>query len=217
MLFHQIQRVKKNILPFACIGLFLGIVIGKASWFRSFAWINDFLVYANISTRYPDSGQVLFFRHFDTGLLTYLLITIFLFSGLSRIILGRREKGPEHPGVIRTLEGFGSLLAIAWLGLILGIGLPTLIYQGFGSFVSFVLNAVHPLLFLVEVGLCTRFLSSRALSKVQGLMGRSAAPRVGTRLEGVVVLALGILMVTFQDRYLSAIASLTSSINSLLS
>ena len=57
----QIKRVRENILPFVYIGMFIGIVIGKASLFRRIDWLNDYLLYAKIDTYYPDSGQIVFF------------------------------------------------------------------------------------------------------------------------------------------------------------
>jgi hypothetical protein len=204
----QIKRVKANLLPFAIIGLLIGMIIGKASWFRSFGWISDYLKYAEINTRYPDSGQIIFLNHFDAGLLTLLLAAMFVFAGFTRLFLGAKEREHEEGGFTQALENFGSLLSVAWIGLILGIAIPTLIFQGLGSFVRFFLYIVYPLLFLIEVSLCTAFLSSNGLDKIQQLGGK-----FGVRLEGLVLVAMGVLVLTYMNEYLSAIGSFFRWVN----
>ena len=214
---NQIQRVKENILPFIFIGLFVGVVIGKASWFRSFAWVNDYLNYAGIDTRYPDSGQSLFFNHFGPATLTFLLVAMFAFSGIYRIALGVREKGPkERKGFNQSLESIGSLLAIAWLGLILGIMLPTLVFQGFASFITFFVNVSYPLVFLVEVNIGAAFLSGNTLKKVHDLAGGYHREMLATRAEGIVLLSPSIIMITYQQKHLDTIKSFTVWIKSML-
>ena len=88
MLKTMILRVVNRILPFICMGLLLGIVIGKSSWLRSFGWVNDYLRYARINTHYVDSGQTIFLDHFDARILMYLLIAIFVTASLQRVFLG---------------------------------------------------------------------------------------------------------------------------------
>ena len=213
----QVERVKDNILPFACIGLVVGMVIGKASWFRSFGSINNYFNYSVIDTYYPDSGQTLFFNHFDPNTLTFLLIAIFAFSAISRLVFGIREKFPEEGrGNIRTLENFGSLLAIAWLGLIVGISLPTLIFQGVTSSLKFLVYISYPLLFLIEVKICTAFLSGKSLYKVHELAGGYHKHKLGVRAEGLVLLGMSALMLTYHDRQSEAIRSFTHWIRSML-
>lgn len=212
-----IQRVKNNILPFVFMGLFVGIVIGKASWFRRFGWINDYLNYAGINTHYPDSGQLLFFNHFGPATLTFLLIAMFAFSGIYRIALGVREKNfRDSKGFNHTLESFGSLLAIAWLGLILGITLPTLIFQGFTSFIVFLVNVSYPLVFLVEANICVAFLSGDILKKVYDLAGGYARENLAIRAEGIVLLSLSMIMITFQQKHLDTIKSFTLWVKTML-
>lgn len=212
-----IQRVKNNILPFVLMGLFVGIVIGKASWFRSFGWINDYLKYAEIDTYYPDSGQILFFNHFGPDALTFLLVAIFAFSGIGRIVLGVREKGPEYnEGIVQSLENFGSLLAIAWLGLILGITLPILLFQGFASCITFFVFVAYPLVFLVEVNICTAFLSGDTLMKVNDLAAKYHKTNLGIRAEGLFLLSVAILALTYEDKHTDTIRSFTLWIRSML-
>ena len=213
----QVERVKDNIIPFAFIGLLVGIVIGKASLFRGFRPLNNYFNYAVIDTHYPDSGQNLFFNHFNPDTLTLLLVVMFALAAISRLFLGTRENFSEDgEGNTRTLENFGSLLAIAWMGLILGISLPALIFQGFGSSIKFLVYIAYPLLFLIEVKICTAFLSGKSLYKVHELAGGYKKHKLGVRAEGLVILVLTALMLTYHDRHSEAVRSLTQWIKSML-
>ena len=214
---NQIQRVKNNILPYIFIGLFVGIIIGKASWFRSFGWINSYLKYAGIDTYYPDSGQILFFNHFGPDTLTFLLVAIFAFSGIGRIVLGVREKDPKNTsGIVQSLENFGSLLAIAWLGLILGMTLPVLIFQGFASCIAIFVSVFYPLIFLIEVNVCTGFLTGDTLGKLHDSIERYNRANLGVRAEGLCILGLAILALTYEDKHTDIIRSFTLWIRSIL-
>jgi hypothetical protein len=211
------QRVINNILPFVFMGLIVGNVIGNASWLRGVGWINDFLNYADINTYYPDSGQSLFLDHFGPATLTFLLIAMIAFAGIHRIGFGSRERNSrDTKGFSHTLESFGSLLAIAWLGLILGIALPVLILQGFTKFMVFFLNVSYPLVFLVEVVICVAFLSSAFLKKVHSLAGGFGPQSLVIRVEGIVLLLLSAVMLAFQQKHQDLIYSFTYWVKSFL-
>jgi hypothetical protein len=212
-----LHKVKNNILPFVFIGLIVGIVIGKASMFRGVGFINDFLNYADINTYFPDSGQSLFLNHFGPASLTFLLIAMIAFAGIHRIVFGSREKNSrDNGGFSHTLDTFGSLLAIAWLGLIVGIGLPALIFQGYVRFTVFFLNVSYPLVFLVEAMICTALLSSPFLKKVHSMAGGFGPQSLVVRVEGVVLLLLSAVMLTFQENHLDLIDSFTDWVKSFL-
>ena len=214
---HQIDRVKENMLPFAGIGLFIGILAGKASWFRSVPWLNDYFVYAGINTYHADSGQTLFLSYFDSDPLTFFLIAIFAYSALSRVIFGVDEKGPRNcRGIVRAVENFGSMLAIAWLGLIVGIMVPTFIFQGVVSGITFSVHAVYPLVFLIEVSICTAFLMSHPLYRMKDFIGRGKL-KPGVRLEGLFLLGLTIVMFTYEGKHAALVDSLVLSAKSVMS
>ena len=212
---YQLKRVKDNILPFACIGLLIGTVIGKASWFRSFPSLNNYFGYAGISTYFPDSGQIVFYNHFSPDTLTLLLVAIFGFAGITRLVLGVTERGPQdRTSIMQSLESIGALLAIAWLGLILGIMIPVFIFQSVTSGVNFLVNIFYPLIFLIEVSLCTELLSGNYLNKVRRLIGNKA--NLGIRVEGLLILGLGGLILTYQSQHADTIDSLTVWITSIV-
>lgn len=216
MLRQQIQRVRCNILPFVFIGLVIGIIIGKASWFRSISWLGDYLRYARINTYYSDSGQTILFKYFDPNVLTFLLVALFVFAGLNRFIFGRHEGDSEKVGSIsHSLENFGSLLAIAWLGLIVGIALPVLLFQNVNSCIELLVHAVYPILFLIEVSICTTFLSGNALGIFQNIFGSSRGISLGARIEGLIVLGIAATILTYENKYAAAVKSYTVWMKSL--
>ncbi|EIF41619.1 hypothetical protein DOK_17955, partial [gamma proteobacterium BDW918] len=151
---------------------------------------------------YKDSGQSIFFEHFAPNTLLYILIAIFFFSALHRTIIGAIEKPPKHnEGAIYALENFGSLLAISWLGLMIGIMGPALYYEGFASFVKFLVLAIYPVMFLVEVSLCIAFLYWEGMRKIPTYIDDRTGWKWGTRAEGAFVLLLALIMLTYHQQY----------------
>ena len=202
----MLSKVKSNILPFIIIGLVLGLVIGKASKLRGIGTINDWLNFASINTYFPDSGQRLFFNYFFPEVLTFFLVVMLALAGFHRLVRGDREKFPDDRNSnSQALDNFGSLLAIAWLGLLIGISVPVMIYEHPLRGLEFLANAAFPLVFLIEVQVCTAFISGTGLNVVYNLAGGHSRTAVSVRAEGLVlVLAAGALM-TFMEHHYQAI------------
>jgi hypothetical protein len=199
---YQIERVKENILPFFWIGIIVGIVIEKAEYLSGIDWLNSYLNYANIKIDYQTIGQKIFFEHFAPNTLMFLLVAIFFLSAVHRVFWGALEKEPkERKGIIYALENFGSLLGIAWLGLMLGIMLPALIFEGYSSFFKFLIFSTYPIVFLFEVSICTVFLYWEGLHKIPEYFDGYSKWRLGTRLEGVGILCLAILFLTYHKQH----------------
>ena len=215
MIQKQITRLKENILPFIYVGLFVGLFIGKASWFRQLGWIDDYIRFAGLRTFYPDSGQMLFFDYFNPNALTSLLVALIAISALHRMATGVHERYSKND-IGHTFELFGSLLSIAWLGLIVGIMPAVLIFQGFTTFLAFVSNAVFPLLFLLEIVVLRAFLDISRLLIVPIPFHWYREWRMGVRLDGVLILLLAGLMLAYVDWYNSRLLDFTSWVRSLI-
>lgn len=214
---YQIKRVKENILPFILIGFIVGLFIGKADFLNSINWLNLYFDYANIKIDYKDGGQKIFFEHFAPNTLMFLLVAIFVLSAAHRIFFGALEKSPkERKGIIYSLENFGSLLAIVWLGLTWGIMWPALIFEGHISFFKFLFLSVYPVLFLFEVTCCTIFLHWQGLHKIPEYIDGHRKWKVGTRLEGIAIFGLAILMLTYHEQYDTMMNSFSQWLVSLL-
>ena len=119
-------------------------------------------------------------------------------------------------GQVGEAESFGSLLAIAWLGLILGIALPVLVFQGLTKFVVFFLNVSYPLVFMVEAMICTALLSGAFLKKVHSMVGRYGPESLVIRVEGIVLLLLSTAMLTYQQNHQDLIGSFAQWVKSFL-
>ena len=141
MIKQQFNKVKNSIIPFIFIGLFLGFFIGKVSWLRSFGFVRKYLYNAQIYPNYDDCGQTLFFEYFDAKILTYILLSMFITMGLGRLVFNKINfvRGQSW---LSVLEKLGSILAIAWLGIMIGMTAPILIIQGMYSAVIFLAKGI---------------------------------------------------------------------------
>jgi hypothetical protein len=211
---NQIKRITSNVVPFVFVGLFLGLFIGKASWFRQFGLLNDFLIRARINTRYYDSGQMIFMKYFDRGSLMTMLVLLLAFAAVHRLVIGIHERRSLW-NFNQTIDRLGSYVAIAWLGLIVGITVAALINQSIAIGVIFLTNAMYPLLFLVEVVLINSILNRNGLLNLPIQNDIYQKLRVGIRLDGLVILILGGLILTYQGKYHSTIYSFTNWVRSL--
>jgi hypothetical protein len=87
--------------------------------------------------------------------------------------------------------------------------LPTLIFQGVVSCITFSVYAVYPLLFLIEVKICTAFLSGDSLYKLQVQFARFSSWKLGVRIEGLVILGMATLMLAYQAKYSAKLEAFT--------
>ncbi len=88
-------------------------------------------------------------------------------------------------------------------------------FQGVKPAVTFFLNFFYPLLFLIEVTLLSMFMSSSALSQVR-MIDRYVPGNAGTRVEGLILFSIALLIVGFQDKYFALVKTLINSIKAFL-
>ncbi|ELA8098837.1 hypothetical protein HJ201_23680 [Vibrio parahaemolyticus] len=214
---EQLDRVTSNILAFIILGLISGFIVGGKSTLESWDWLNRYFEFANVSVDYASFGSSLLSEHLAPNSLTLILIFSFFFSAVHRIIYGAVETRPEEKkGVIYSLVNFGSLLAIAWLGLMLGIFVPAVFFDGWSTGFKFLIIAVYPLLFLVEVVFCLKLLYWSGINEKPDYIEDRKQWRRRTRIEGFVVLIAAVLLFTFNDQYQNTMSSLTSYLKSAL-
>lgn len=198
----QIERIANNIGAFIWIGFIAGICVGTEEWFEKQEFVRCYLDYADLNIDISSFSETVFFEHFAPNTLILLLIAIYILSALHRMVFGSLEREPrEKSGTIYSLENFSSLLAIAWLGMMLGISIPAFVFEGVYSFLKFLLLALYPSIYLVEVTLLTSLLYCEGLHKPPEFLNDKAAWKAGTRLEGFFILILGFLMLTYHQQY----------------
>ncbi|MCZ4307407.1 hypothetical protein [Vibrio atlanticus] len=200
--YEQLERVYSNILAFIILGLFSGFIVGGQSTLESCEWLNSYLKFANIEIDYGDFGSSLLSEHLAPNSLTLILIFTFILSALHRIFFGAIETKPGYKkGVTYSLVNFGSLLAIAWLGLMVGISFPALIFDGFSTAMRFWIISIYPIMFLIEVVFCLKLLYWGGLCEIPVYIEERKQWKRRTRIEGVFVLAVAMFFVTFYEQY----------------
>lgn len=197
---HQLKRVKENILPFISIGFITGFFISDKNPLISIDWLNSYLNYANLQINKKIAEEI-FLEHFAPNTLTFLLIAIFTLSAIHRFFYGALEYKPnDKKGMIYSLENFASLLAIGWLGLILGIMLSALLFGEVRVVIAFLLLSLYPILYLVLVSSCTALLYCKILQKIPLYIDNNSKWKIGTRIEGFLILFLAIFILTYHSQ-----------------
>lgn len=197
----QKKRIKANIIPFAMIGLIVGGFIGFANQLKELSWLNGYLRYANITMDFSDLGSSVMFEHLAPNTLVVLLIAIFLFSALRRILFGALEAAPtEQSGIVFALENFASLLAIAWLGIMFGLLVPALAFSGWKAMAGFALLMLYAAIYLIEVSAATMLTHLQLISKLPIFTHERGRWKMKTRLEGIVILAIGFAALTYHKQ-----------------
>ncbi|HCG9714657.1 TPA: hypothetical protein NKP66_004615, partial [Vibrio parahaemolyticus] len=214
---EQLDRVTSNILAFIILGLLSGFIVGGKSTLESWELLNRYFEFANITVDYTDFGSSLLSEHLAPNSLALILICSFVFSAMHRIIFGAIETRPgEQKGVIYSLVNFGSLLAIAWLGLMLGISVPAAFFDGWSIGLKFLIVAIYPLMFLIEVVFCLKLLYWTGVNEKPEFVEDQTRWKRRTRLEGVGVLMVAFLLFTFNSQYQDFMKSIISNLKSAL-
>ncbi|WP_228223650.1 hypothetical protein [Marinobacter nauticus] len=204
-------------MPFILTGLFAGLAIGLSEHFRRVDWLSDYLDYAAIDLDLNETAQKILNENLAPTTLVFLVIIIFTLSALYRILYGAMESEPkERKGLIFVLENFASLLGIAWFGLILGLSLPALIFEGKGLFFGLLIMSVFPLILIFQLTMITSLIYLELFHKFPEWADRNSGWRMGTRLEGCVILALAVLFVTYHAPYVELMNKIGSFLVSLL-
>ncbi|MGR5503875.1 hypothetical protein ACQKP3_24410 [Vibrio sp. DNB22_10_4] len=134
-------------------------------------------------------------EHVAPRTLILILNFTFFLSALHRIVWGSCETNPrERKGVIYSLVNLGSLLAIAWLGLMLGVSIPAFYFEGWKISLAFLLLTVYPVLFLIEIDLALKFLYWKGIWKEPEYLEDRWGWRMKTRLEGVFISMLAFVI-----------------------
>ncbi len=214
---YHSERIRDNIKPFILIGVFVGVVVGKASWLQNITWLNSYLEYANINVNYIVDIETIISEHIAPNTLALLLLSIFVFSAIHRIIFGALERKPtDGKGIIHSLENFTALLAIAWLGLMIGIMFPAWFFDGSNSFLTFLYLSLLPVLYLVLLFIIVAFLHWDGIHYFSKKLDGSLKWKIGTRLEGLFVLLFALIFTTYHKQLEVVSALLESFINKIL-
>jgi len=213
----QLQRIRENALPFVFTGLFSGLAIGLSEYFRQVDWLTDYLNYASIDLDLNEAAQKILNENLAPTTLVFLVVVIFTLSALYRIWFGAMESEPkERKGLIFVLENFASLLGIAWFGLMLGLVIPAAIFEGKELAFSLLVMSAFPLILIFQLTMITSIIYLELFHKFPEWADKNSIWRMGTRLEGVMILALVFLFVTYHAVYVNLMNKVGSFLVSLL-
>jgi len=198
----QIKRIKANIVPFWLIGLAAGAVIGASTQLKEISWLNSYLNYANIEIDYSTFGSSVLFEHLAPNTLILLLVLIGMLSALHRILFGVTQSSlRQRRGIIFSLENFASLLAIAWLGIMLGLLVAGLLFAEWRSAAELTLLTIYPALYLAEVSTVTVVMHGEFIFKRPASSHGTGKWNLLTRLEGLIILLGAFALLTFYKQY----------------
>lgn len=199
---QQWLRVKQNIKPFIYLGILSGFITSFQKELENNTIINWFLEYSELQINYDQFAKNILFEHFAPTSLSFLICMLFLMSAIHRIIYGAVEFKPsEQRGTIYAIENFISLLAIALLGLMIGISIPAGLFEGAEMLIKFMIIAITPVLTLIVVTAITQLIHHEGIHKLPKYLDEHSKWKVRTRIEGIVVLLATLLFAAHQKYF----------------
>ncbi|EIU6827871.1 hypothetical protein L5176_004472 [Vibrio parahaemolyticus] len=213
----QLNRVRDNICAFILLGMLSGFIVGGEDYLSDLKHLNYLLSLLDVQIDYKELGSSLMFEHLAPNSLVLILVFTFLFSSLHRIFHGAipAEK-VEEKGIIYSLVNFGSLLAIAWLGIMLGISIPALIFDGWKVSISFWILTIYPILFLIEIACCQLLMYAEGLSERPVFKEDMKAWARKTSLEGIAILVLAFVVLIGIEKHQTFIGWIVSTLRDAL-
>ena len=213
----QLDRVYGNIWAFILLGMLSGFIVGGEDYLRGLKFLNYLLNFLEVQIDYKELGSSLMFEHLAPNSLVLILVFTFLFSSLHRIFYGAipAEKVKEK-GIIYSLINFGSLLAIAWLGISLGISIPALIFDGWKVSISFLVLSIYPVLFLIEIACCQLIMYGEGFNERPVFKEDMKAWARKTSFEGLVLLVLAFVVLIGIEKHQKFIGWIVSSLRNAL-
>jgi hypothetical protein len=193
-------KIKENVVPFIIIGISSGLVFRFEDSIKELDWLTNYLEFAKIPLDLKADYLTSFGEHIAPVTLTYSLIFTYLLAIFHRIIWGEvSAKGTwVTNNVIKPIASFASNLAIAMLGLLIGICIASI-----GEFwkysVAFALATIYPLAYLLLLRLGVGFVYDDRQHKINSMF-RDYAPRpIKSRAQGLYMLIIGSIVITFHS------------------
>jgi hypothetical protein len=149
----KLNRILNNIFPFLIIGALSGYISVCKVSLESLIWLQDLQSFMKIDIDWEAISIDMFSEHAAPQSLTVIIVSLTFFSILHKLVYGEVQELNTWFGmkVVLSLENFGSLLAIAMLGLILGVAMSALTTGDVYSFIKFILVSTFPILTLVLI------------------------------------------------------------------
>ena len=196
-----LQRIQKQIWPFILIGLVSKIVFQFRGTLFNISGLKSYLNYADISLNFWLRSFQLFGEFIAPAIIAYCLVCLYILASFHRLILGRLGEGDSifARKIINPLEEFTSHLSIATLGLLIGISIGA-IPNGIKTVFSFLIFSLHPLFFLLFLGIGVGFIYVQNKTIAGQWMGNHLPGWLRSRLDGLYLFLLFLITITFHTR-----------------
>jgi len=163
--------------------------------------LKSYLRYADISLHLRMHSFQLFGEYIAPTTIAYCLVFLYILASFHRLLLGRVGEGGSFfvNRIILPLEKFASLLSISTLGLLIGISIG-LIPSGVKTVFSFLVFSLHPLFFLLFLGIGVGFVYVQNKTITTQWMENHLPGFISSRVDGLYLFSLFFLAITFHTK-----------------
>ena len=196
----MVIRIKDNIAPFIIIGLLSGVIFRFADVIQASGFIQSYLEFAKINLNLKADYLSAFSEHIAPVTLSYSLIFIYVLATFHRIVWG--EVSPRGTWltkrVINPVALFSSSLAVAMLGLLIGIAIASL-GESWRYSLAFLIACAYPVsyMFLLKAGV--GFVYDDRHHKVTDFFIDNTPRSIKSRAQGVHMLIMATIVITFHS------------------
>ncbi|MCF6450972.1 hypothetical protein L1076_05145 [Vibrio sp. MMG022] len=188
-------------LPFLVIGIICGIAIVIDPYLSSDGIVYSYLKYAQITIDLSEQASSITNEHVAVGSISYIVVFLMILSSLHRAIAGCNNNTTMYRTILHPLADFLLSLNGALLGLFAGFALVATFEAIFlnGSMkyaVAFSMFCIIPYLFSFTIYLSRQVVSERFI------IGKYFLGKVGDMIEGVLLIIIAILLLTFHTQFL---------------
>lgn len=195
----QWDRTKKNIGAFLWLGLIAGVLFGIAGELSSSPIVQSLLSSGDLNIDFKALANTVLTENIAPVTLLFLWVAVLVFAAAHRVIYGAiHTRSLLSIGFIEPLEELGSLLAVAWLGLQLGLLAPVAYYVRPAAAVPWLFLCIYPLAYLGEMSVFMKIISQAWFFPEPDWAEEKRRWRWSTRLEGLLILVGAVGFLLFQ-------------------
>lgn len=201
---------------FVLIGLLCGLLIVIDPYLAKDGMVYAYLKYAQIPIDLSEHADAIISEHMAFMSISYMVVILMILSSIHRAFFGCDESSSIYLKFIRPIEDFLLSLNGALLGLFIGVAAVAIIEAVFfnGSFqhaLGFIFFCFIPHAFSFTVHLSRQVVSERFV------IGKYVLGQVGDMLEGLFLLILAILLLTYHVQFIDFYQSIPGAIVNFLS
>ncbi|MGG5825116.1 hypothetical protein [Aeromonas salmonicida] len=188
-------------IPFFFIGLFCGLIMLIDPYLAPNGIVYSYLRFSKISIDLSEQAGEIINEHIAIGSILFFVILLMFFSFIHRAIFGCNNETFFYKKMLRPVEDFLLSLNGALIGLFSGVCLVSLIEWVFLDGVvkvplAFAFFCFYPFAFSLLVFVSRNIVSERFY------IGRNYLGRLGDMIEGMFLICMAILLLTFHVNFI---------------